>query len=68
VTYHTCQGQGDLAGILATAFIPDRRPAVSGGNGAKSPGMAIAVQAPEKASLSVVGIRLESGWKVACHF
>ena len=34
----------------------------------KSPGSAIARQAAEKAMLSGAGIRLESGWKVACHF
>jgi hypothetical protein len=34
----------------------------------KSPGSTVAGQAPEKASFSEAGIRLESGWKPACHF
>ena len=54
--------------LIPTASIPDRRPAVSGGMTRKSPGLAIEGQAAEKASLSGAGIRLEGGWKVACHF
>ena len=56
------------AGLKPTAFVPDPRTAVSGEMARKSPGLAIARQVAEKASLSEAGIRLESGWKVACHF
>jgi len=34
----------------------------------KSPGPVNSAQAPETASFSKAGLRLESGWKQACHF